>query len=318
MGQPSDTDAATAGLKAGYGLGLGWRDRGGVTGLCHGGSTVGYRSMLCLYPAEHKAFFIALNADSETADHQRFNALLVRALGISSPEAAPPVAFPEAMASWQGIYVPSPSRFETFAYLDHVFNFAVLERTGERLRLSPFQAAAKELVPVGGALFRAQDRIAPSHALLTSRDNGYVISDGFQSYQRIDLWRIGFLWASLAAGVAGLGYILLVGLVHAARRALRHIHPLFFPWLAVLALLLPVPLFLRQSFLQLGDLTPASGALALVTSFLPLAFIYGLVQRLRTGIMGWPARLEAIGMLGALQWMAVLTAWELLPLRSWA
>lgn len=317
MGHPSDTDAAMAGLKAGYGLGLRWYDRNGVTGLCHGGSTVGYRAMFCLYPDERKAFFIALNADSETADHQRFNALLAHALKLHSPKATPPAAFPDAISSWQGIYVPSPSRLETFAYLDHVFNFAVLERAGERLWLSPFQAAAKELVPVGGALFRAQDRIAPSHVLLTTRDGGYVISDGFQSYKRVSLWCIGLLWVSLTVGVLSLCYILLAGLVQAARRALARTQPLFFPWLAVLALLLPVPLFLHQSFLQLGDLTPASAALALVTCLLPLALIYGLVRRFRIGITAWPAWVEAIAMLGALQWMTVLMGWGVLPLRLW-
>lgn len=317
MGQPYGTEAALAGLKAGYGLGLGRRERSGAVGLCHGGSTVGYRAMLCIYPEDRKAFFIALNADSETADYARFDTLLIRALGIAARDPAPPAAFNDAMADWLGIYVPSPSRFETFAYLDWVFSFAVLDQSGERLRFQPFLSDAKELVPVGGRLFRAGDRIEASHVLLISSDGARMISDGFKSLRKIEWWRIGLLWVSLAAGVIGLGYILLAGLVHTARRSLTPSHPLFFPGLAVLALFLPVPFFLTQSFLQLGDLTLASGTLALVSGLLPLALVHGLVRRFQSGLTGWPARLEVVALAGALQWMAVLMAWNLLPLRLW-
>lgn len=54
----------------------------------------------------------------------------------------------------------------------------------------------------------------------------------------------------------------------------------FVPFLAVMALLLPLPFFLRQSFLQLGDV-------------------------------------EVVAMLAVLQWMIVLAAWDLVPLRLW-
>ncbi|MDQ3040093.1 MAG: beta-lactamase family protein, partial [Pseudomonadota bacterium] len=42
MGHAPETEAARAGLRPGYGLGLYTRDRNGVVGRCHGGSTVGY------------------------------------------------------------------------------------------------------------------------------------------------------------------------------------------------------------------------------------------------------------------------------------
>ena len=51
MGRASTTEAARAGLLAGYGLGLGRRDRHGVVGLCHGGDVIGFHAMLCLFPS---------------------------------------------------------------------------------------------------------------------------------------------------------------------------------------------------------------------------------------------------------------------------
>ena len=56
-------------MRVGYGLGLATRDRHGAVGKCHGGSTVGYRAMLCLFPQQQRAFFVAINADIEGADY---------------------------------------------------------------------------------------------------------------------------------------------------------------------------------------------------------------------------------------------------------
>ena len=47
--------------------------------------------------------------------------------------------------------------------------------------------------------------------------------------------------------------------------------------------------------------------LQLVTSLLPPAFLYDLARQHRAGTEGWPARLEEIALLRALQWAAALT-----------
>jgi hypothetical protein len=116
----------------------------------------------------------------------------------------------------------------------------------------------------------------------------------------------------------GLVYLLLAGLVRLARRSLSPSQPFFVPFLAVLALAIPVPLFLTQSFLQLGDLTPGSAALAIVTGVLPLAMLFGLWRRFREGAAGWYTVLDVSAMVAVLQWTTVLAAWGLVPLRLWA
>ena len=57
MGKPIGTEAAKAGLKVGYGLGLFKRDRNGVLGRCHGGDTSGYHAMFCIFPEQLKCIF---------------------------------------------------------------------------------------------------------------------------------------------------------------------------------------------------------------------------------------------------------------------
>jgi CubicO group peptidase (beta-lactamase class C family) len=68
LGGGHGTDAARAGLTVGHGLALATRDRHQVIGNCHPGTTIGFQAMFCLYPQERKAFFVAVNADVETAD----------------------------------------------------------------------------------------------------------------------------------------------------------------------------------------------------------------------------------------------------------
>ena len=69
LGTPSGTEAVRAGLTIGHGHALVGRDRHGQLGYCHPGTTVGFNAMLCVYPAQRKAFFVAMNTDSETADY---------------------------------------------------------------------------------------------------------------------------------------------------------------------------------------------------------------------------------------------------------
>ncbi|MFC3711143.1 serine hydrolase domain-containing protein [Sphingoaurantiacus capsulatus] len=314
-GRPQGTDAARAGLRMGYALGLARQERGGAVGLCHGGDTVGFRAMLCVYPDQRAAFFRAVNADVEGADYRSIDASLVRALGLPATAPAAAAPMPAGVAAWAGIYVPSPARFESFAWLDETLGFLTLSRRGDRLELKPFMGAARRLVPVGSHLFRAEDRVAASHVLLVDRDGQRVIASDVQSFRRVALWRIGLRWLSLAAGVAGIAWILVAGAVRVARRRLPLSDPLFLPFLAVLALALPVPLFLTQSFIAMGDLTPASATLAAVTGLLPLAMVAGLAQRWRRGAGGqW---LDTAAMAGVLQWAIGLMAWGLLPLRLW-
>ncbi|KIQ96083.1 FmtA-like protein [Lysobacter sp. A03] len=78
--------------------------------------------------------------------------------------------------------------------------------------------------------------------------------------------------------------------------------------------MLPVPLFLRQSFLQLGDPTTASIVLAVVTAALPLAMLFGLGVHAQAPR---PRALDAAALLAVLQWILVLAAWGLMPMRMW-
>ncbi|HEX6571241.1 MAG TPA: serine hydrolase domain-containing protein, partial [Steroidobacteraceae bacterium] len=278
LGEPHGTEAALAGLSIGHGLALAGRDRHGVYGSCHPGTTIGFVAMFCVYPEHGRAFFVGTNTDSEKADYDRLNRLLIASLSMPArptriERASTP---PPDVEAWNGVYVPVPKAMSSLAWLDDLFNFVRAEWDGRVLRLTTLQADERVLEPVGaGRLFRARDRDAPSHVLLVGPDGKRVISDGLHSYERTSLARLVFGWTSTAVGLLGLGYVFVVGAVRTLRRRMSPQDPMFIPFIGVLAPAVPIPLFLGQSFLQLGDQTAASLALATVTAVLPVTLVIG-------------------------------------------
>lgn len=320
LSEPAGTDAAQAGLAMGHGLALAVRDRHNVVGACHPGTAVGFRAMLCIYPEQDSAFFVAFNTDAEHADYERFNRLLLRDLELPLRAPAPRGTPAPTVENWQGVYLPSPGAMASMAWIDAVFGFTRVKWDGESLFLIPFQGEPRELEPVGGLLFRASDRSTASHVLM-QEDGKHILSDGLHSYERASMLRMLVLWGSLALGAAGLLYVPLVGAYRAARRTLGRGDHLFAPLLSLLSLLLPLPFFYFQSCLRLGDVTLASVLLALATGALPLAMAYGLARCWRSfgasAETGTLAKWDWVALLAALQLLLVLAWWGLLPLRMW-
>ncbi|UXI67002.1 serine hydrolase domain-containing protein [Tahibacter amnicola] len=317
LGEPRDTDAALAGLPIGHGLALVGRDRHGAYGWCHPGTTYGFVAMLCVFRDSGKAFFIGTNTDSETADYDRLNRLLIGALGPAPLPEAATAAAPTDVQLWEGLYVATPKAMSRLAWIDDALNAVRVRWDGRQLHIQPMQSKTRILDPVGGYRFRAPGRSGASHVLLLSPEGTPQFSDGLRTYERVPLLYIAARWLSMAAGLLGLCGIVVTGVARALMRRLRRSDPSFLPLLGTLSLLIPVPLFAAQSFLQLGDPTAASLALATVTAALPVCLSLGLVAQLRQGIRGTYPIFNTLAIVAALQWFAWLTVEGLVPFRLW-
>ena len=317
LGNAEGTEAARAGLAGGHGLGLARRDRHQVLGDCHPGTMPGFQAMLCLYPREGKAFFVAANADVETADYDKLNKVLIDALDLAaSPAPTPSSSAPANMDEWGGVYVPAWHAVASLAWVDSILNAVDVRWDGAQLQLAPLQGKPASLRPAGGMLFQAGGRIAPSHVLYRA-EGERMLSDGLRTYRKEPFAKMLCLWLSAALGLAGLLTVLLRGVWLLARGRLRSDSTLAMPLAALLLLFAPLPFFFTQSFLQLGDFTIASGLLAFATCALPPAMAYALVRLLlRTGRVRRPA-LDAAALCAVTQWMVVLAAWGLLPVVLW-
>ncbi|MEL6869289.1 MAG: serine hydrolase, partial [Pseudomonadota bacterium] len=318
-GRVSGTQAASNGLTAGYALGLGRRDRHGVVGYCHGGNIVGFVAMLCVFPEQGKAFAYAVNTDSETADYGRIQSVLIDALAVAQAEAPATVAPAADIADWYGHYILSPNRFQAFEYLDTVFGGVRISRDADALVMTSLQADPRHLRPVAQRTYSSHDRTTASHVFFQDNTQHYLFSDGFQTYEKVSLLFVIAHRASVAMGVAGFLWLFCSGVWSVVRTGHRMFATAQAPaFVALLLVFVPVPFFMTQSFMALGDVTAASMLLAIVTVLLPIGMLLTVVRAWRLlDASHWNA-IHLAAALFSLQWCGVLIAAGMLPLRLWA
>jgi len=318
-GRPSGTEAAFSGLLAGYALGLGRRDRNGVVGHCHSGSIIGFFARLCIFPNEYKAYAYSVNTDSEVADYERIDELLINTLGIAAavrPQTAEPAA---DIGEWHGRYILSPNRFRAFEYLDNVFGAVKISADGNSLLMESLQNSPRQLRPIGGRTYSANDRATQSHTFLRGKGDSYLLSDGFKTYEKVPTAYLASLWLSICLGVAGLAWLFLAGIVSMIRFRTKMLRlPEAPAFISIVLLFVPVPFFMTQSFMALGDATAASVLLAAVTLLLPVGMLFTIVRATNALNESRVNLAHGLAAAFALQWCVVLIAAGMLPLRLWA
>ena len=317
-GVASTTQAARAGLEAGYALGLSRLDRYAAIGLCHSGNVVGFSALMCIYPDSGQAFLVSINTDSETADYQRIYRIIASALE-HTPPVAPENRLPAVdVTDWQGYYILEPNRFESFRYLDTVFGFARLGWKNGTLIFDPFQGNTRLLRPTGDYLLSANDRQVNSHVLLRDNYGEPILSDGYRTYKLVNPALIFGLWFSLGLGIAGMLWFLVTGGIalkqHGRAGFLR---PQGIALVGVLGLLVPIPVFFTQSFMALGDKTAASLLLAGSTILLPLTMVLAHWKIVQSKVRTRSGTLHGIAAVAVLQWCAILFYFDMLPFRLW-
>jgi CubicO group peptidase (beta-lactamase class C family) len=319
LGHSPGTDAARAGLNTGYGLGWFTRDRHGAVGLCHGGSVAGWRAMACAWPAERRGFVVVHNHDREDADYHRFDALMVRALGVSTPALpASAEAVPPAERAYSGRYVAAPSRLWLMALPDHLAGSWVLDLHATPPTLAASFGPARPLVRLGPGLYRQQDRQHATLALGTDASGRPQLHGFGITLQPLGRAAFALHWAALLAGAGGLLWCL----VMPPWRRWRQRRPLGQApafW-AVLALIVALATLALQPWQALGERTLASSALWAATAALPLAALLQLallMRRRREGASRLGLVLDTLAAGGLIALAALLAAYGLWPLALW-
>jgi hypothetical protein len=120
-------------------------------------------------------------------------------------------------------------------------------------------------------------------------------------------------------GWLGLGWLLFAGLIALIRHRSGFLNaPLAPVFISILSLCIPIPLFMGQSFMALGDLTLASVLLALVTMLIPLGSMLTIRRTWLTRDKSSLERVHGMAAIFLLQWCVVLAVTSLLPLRLWS
>lgn len=149
-------------------------------------------------------------------------------------------------------------------------------------------------------------------------DGANLIGDGFQTFRKVSPFYLLTHWMSLLLAGSGFFWFLATGLMSLIRRPKELLSSVPAPaFIAILLLFLPIPIFFAQSFMALGDLTVASGLLALVTTLLPAGAALSLFRAFRAEGQGKLRLIHATMAVCILQWCAVLIGADLLPLTLW-
>jgi len=316
IGVPNNTDAKNKGLEIGHGLALAARDRHGVVGFCHPGTTFGFRAYICLFPEDKKAFFYAINADVETSNYEKFNEILINHLALKNADPVKAERQVANLSKVEGIYVPSPNNMAEFEWLDMMFNFKWLVAKNNKVIIKSLQNDDRELLPLNSNLFRASDRTQVSHVIFI-QDHSTLLSDGLQTYKKESIAMMLVYWCSLILGCLGLIYILLVGVFRSITRRTVGLKAILWPFLNILAFSIPVYLYGNQSFLKFGELTSASSALAVLSGLLPVTLLLSVFLALKNKAKSNQTRRDIVALLALTQCCLVLASRDVIPIVFW-
>jgi CubicO group peptidase (beta-lactamase class C family) len=314
LGVPKGTFAFESGLEHGHGLALAKRDRHGAVGYCHPGETFGFYANLCLFPEENKAYFFAINTDSESAQYDDFNRTLINQLKLrKDAENNELGSFNNQRQDISGLYILSPNNMLEFQWLDYMFNSIYLTATENGFNVYSLQQGTFEITTVGKFLFRRDGRIDTSHVYY--RDGQFAfISDGLNTYKKSSLSFILLNWLALILGCFTLVALIARSFVVTISGFKEGINPILLPFLVLCLTVIPVYLYSQQSFFDFGEQTAASVSLALISACLPFscliaALLYAKEKKLKS--------FDALITLLTLMFTFYLTVNDVLPLIFW-
>ncbi|MFD1772142.1 serine hydrolase domain-containing protein [Sphingobacterium suaedae] len=320
FGVPTQTIAAKYGLKHGYAFGAVSRDRHGVVGIAHSGNTIGFRAMYYLFPEHNKAFFIAHNMDSEQADYEVFNKVLInkllpmRTVGRRYPNK--PFSRVET-TKWDGYYVPVVTRIEPMGLLDMLTKYVQVTYTPEGLVLTPFQKQGLVLTTADNRLFRTIDKVDASHLFYVDAYGQHYLSTGIQTWQKVKGWQIGGVIIRCFLGSVACLIVLFLGSYRVLKPQSRGRRtPILYCFLGLLLVLVSGILLSMNELTQIGDRNVSTCMVYFSTLTLPVATcmsLFAYAKKLGTGIKSlgfWAVLLVA-------QFVLLLWEYGLIPLATW-
>jgi len=317
LGLAKYTEASKRSLNVGYGLGISKRDRHGVVGLAHSGNVIGYRAMMYIFPKEKKGFFIAHNMDSESADYERFNQILIENLNIkkTTPKHQQAVTTKQ-FADWAGYYIPKITKIEPWQLLDIIGNFTKVSFTEKSMKISPFQKKVLVLNHIGGGVFQQSDKVNPSHLLYEITNTKYLTTSFF-TMKKINGWKIFLSATSLFLGIFGLLIIFTSSIYNIFINKSKCLNnPIFVTFLGILLFLISILLISTKNIIFIGDKNAGSTLLYLSTILLPILVVINLAIYLKNHRFPYKT-IDFWATLCVFQLVVLLILFGLIPFATW-
>lgn len=283
IGNQKNTIAAKGGLRVGYSLGAVARDRHGVVGLAHSGNIIGFRAMLYLFPKAGKGFFVACNMDSETADYERLNSLLITILDLGLPVNTSRIksqheAPPEKLA---GYYIPVLPKVEPFHLLERITSFSKVSIKKEKFSITPFQKKEIQLKSVDNRLFIADGKQEYSHLFYENEKGDAFFTTGIQTLKKVSWSHIFLPLISLTMGVLCILFLLVSGTIQLIKHPSCFMQQAYsFLYFSIWLLLFGMVMAAVNGIIYLGDKNFATVILYSGSIALPVGCLIAIVRYL--------------------------------------
>ena len=327
MEHPRTTLASAAGLRSGYGTGIGSLFVEGFPMLGHGGGIEGFLSQYAYSTSRDVGFVVLLNSTHSGEAMRRIMQLAMRYLknGVEPPPKPEEKVAEQVLRSYEGYYHPANPRNQAFAFIEWLMSGQSVRADGNRLQLRPVFGAASTLIPVSDTLFRFDADPEPSRVFTADENSVTVLTGGNTYFERRPRWRIEAVrWPVMLSGALSLTplVMLVAWLIH-ARRA----EPAGF-WilktclvLCSIAILLPVIGAMNVPTAQLGTRNVWTAVMFAGSLLYPAAAIMSLLFTIDAFLSGAGRWLRAYALtisLAALIVSAYLSSWGMIAFRPWS
>lgn len=325
MEVPRTTVASTAGVRAGYGLGLASTIDLPYPVLGHDGGIDGFLSTYGYSPSRDVGYVVLLNSTHAPEALRRLSSLAIRYLkrDVEPPAKETMVVPPAALAPFEGYYHRASARNQVLQALEYPLGGLDVRRDGDRLMMAPTWGVPQALVPVNDGLFRFESELTASLAFTTVGGRQVLAGSSFYAERRAR-WPFALLRGGLATALACVALAPL-GACWAWRRRRGQptwaMHGLGLLWALATATLAGAGWAISSA--ALPDLAEPSlrawvifGGSLLYPAL--AALIAGFTARAWARRSGWASGLAAMLVMLAHAGLAIyLGWWELVGFRSW-
>lgn len=326
MEHPRTTLASAAGLRNGYGTGIGSLMIEGFPMLGHGGGIQGFVSQYAYSTTRDAGFVVLLNGTYGGEAMRRITELAVRYLkkDVEPPPKPEETIAENVLRGYEGYYHPANPRNQAFAFIEWLMAGQRVSAQDNRLQLTPLFGAPSTLIPVSETLFRFEADPEPTRVFTKDENGVTVLTGGFAYLEQRPRWRVDVIrWPVLISAALSLTplLMLLVWIVH-ARRA----EPAGFWWLKAclvlcgVALLLPVAGVMNVPGTQLGTRNVWTAMIFAGSILFPAAAILSFlftVDAFMSGAGRWLRAYAATISVAALIVSAYLSSWGMIAFRPW-
>jgi CubicO group peptidase (beta-lactamase class C family) len=329
MEQPRTTLATRAGLRDGYGTGIGSNLALPYRVLGHNGGIDGFLSTYGYSPSRDVGYVVLLNSSGGRAAEalNRLSSAAIRYLKRDiEPPAKPSMKVDAAtLDQYVGYYEEANPRHQLTWPLQWLLSGRTILRDGDHLVSEPTWGERTSLISVTESSVRLESELDAS-AVFTRDDNGTMVLVGPNLYaERRPRWRSEIVRAPLLAAPLVIGSVVLMMLVWLIRA--RRARPYGFWGLKLTLLVCPLAIVLPFAALastptrNWGTINPATLAAAAGTAAIPLVALLAIVMTAlaaRRGAGRWLILYAALVATAMVTVSVYFAANDLVGLRTWS